>query len=193
MKCKTLIKYETVEKVERKKKDKNKQKIIHTHNKLAGANFLPDEWPVNSPIQRLFRDAWTMYYLIYNIVEKKHTSQTTSHRYPLNYSLIITRLLLESLHKSFRVTFAKKSHSFNCRSCWYLRKNIYIYKKGKKTNEPWLPLHWQQFILINKLSGRVTRFYVALVKIKLNTRPFVLFVPFSSSPLFFPFPLLINP
>lgn len=133
MKCKTLIKYETVEKVERKKKDKNKQKIIHTHNKLAGANFLPDEWPVNSPIQRLFRDAWTMYYLIYNIVEKKHTSQTTSHRYPLNYSLIITRLLLESLHKSFRVTFAKKSHSFNCRSCWYLRKNIYIYKKGKKT------------------------------------------------------------
>lgn len=57
MKCKTLIKYETVEKVERKKKDKNKQKIIHTHNKLAGANFLSDEWPVNSPIQRLFRDA----------------------------------------------------------------------------------------------------------------------------------------
>lgn len=57
MKCKTLIKYETVEK-EEKKKDKKKQKIIHTHNKLAEANFLPDEWPVNSTIQRLFRDAW---------------------------------------------------------------------------------------------------------------------------------------
>lgn len=112
-------------------------------------------------------------------MEKKHTSQTTSHRYPLNYSLIITRLLLESLReciKAFVLHSRKKSHSFNCKSCWYLRK--YKKKKRKKTNEPWLPLHWQQFILINKLSGHVTRFYVALVKIKLNTRP--LFLLFSS-------------
>lgn len=91
--CKTLIKYEAGEK--------------NIYNRLAGTNFLPNEWPVNSPIQRLsgLLVRRTMYYL--NIASwKKHTSQMASHRYPLNYSLIITGLLLESSHayKNLRVT-----------------------------------------------------------------------------------------